>query len=317
MAILRHLRVPVAVAAVTVAMGCDRDDPTIPSASRGPVTVQAILRAGDDTVRVAITQTRFSLFGTRLAPVSGAEVWIHGPHASVALRETGPELVACLWAPPGAPTEPPDDDVAGGCYVGVLPAAIQPGERYGLSITLPDGNMVEGETFVPKPGTVTLEAGGRVVLPPAGPGLGWPVGVDLAWSRDSDAVALQFDLQRSVPYAADKVIEGGACSVAYTFEPSRTRAAAGTGELQVYRVHCIRQVDPDDPNRYEPIAWDSVKTAVYVVAENPEYGYFTDYLLFEEAMPLPKASAGIRGAVGVFGAVTVTGVPIVFVQDDP
>lgn len=284
-----------------------------------PPAVHAILRAGDDTVRVAITGARFPGFGnsTEVEPVSGADVRIHGPFGSVVLQEAAPGMGQCLRRhedqEPGVDAEP-------GCYVQLLPEAVQAGERYGLSITLPTGEVVTGETHVPTPATLSLESGGRVVVDADSVGGQVMVRVGLEWSRAPDAVALEFSLLQVAAFAGGETAPAVACGIGFDMEPRRTPAAAGTGEVRVFHISCFKPIDPEDPFRLTEVAWDSIAAVVQVAAADSAYAFFEDSIRTADALPWPRAAVGLEGAVGpegavgVFGAVAVTEVPLVLIR---
>jgi hypothetical protein len=319
MAILMRVRGWAAVAVVMSATGCELvREPTVVEPLERPATVHAILRAGDDTVRVLISRAR--VLGPRvdIVPVTGAEVWIHGPSGRVALRETGPEMAPCMALPPTPPVGSPEDDEGEGCYIGVLPAPVQPGERYGLSITLPSGDLVVGETNVPMPPTVSLKSSSRLVLRTTRDGTAAPASVGLVWSRGPDAVALQFGVGPGVAYVGDEVVPGASCWVySPPFFAPWTRRPAGEMELQVFDAGCDMVPSPPETGPVEPVPWDSISFAVYVAAADTAYGYYYEHHLGNDVLPWPRAAAGLEGAVGVFGAVAVTKVPLMIVRENP
>jgi len=321
MAILMRIRGCAAVAAALMATGCDLvREPTVIDSLEHPATVHAILRAGDDTVRVLISRAR-ALNDFDMVPVTGAEVWIHGPSGPVALRETGPGMGPCTGGVPVSPAESPGDAEGAGCYIGVLPTTVRSGERYGLRIRLPSGELVVGETYVPIPPTVSLNSASRLVLR-TGPD-GWvdPPVVRMMWSRGPDAAALEFDVGLGVAYAGGDVVPGAWCVVSASPYPFLTylfgrRDPAGEIELRVYGAACEVMPDPTDPGRVETVHWDSVSVTVHVAAADTAYRDYVENR-FDNVRPWPRAAAGLEGAVGVFGAVAVTEVPLMIVRENP
>lgn len=317
MAILRRLDGAAAFVAMIAAAGCELErEPTEVGPLEVPIAVHAVLRSGDDTARVVITRGRF--YGNwgrpSVHPISHADVRIHGPFGSVVLQEAAPGLGRCLLQPGESEI---GVDAEAGCYARVLPAAVQAGERYGLAITLPSGEVVTGETYVPTPATLSLESGGRLVVDAGSNGTWVQARIGMEWSRAPDAESLDFWLVPVAAFAGGEEVPAAACAIGHDVELNRAWEASGTGEVRIFQIYCFSRPDPEDPYRVVEVAWDSIAAVVQATAADSVYGRFMDSVMSGDALRWPRAAAGLDGAVGYFGAVAVTEVPLLLIRAKP
>lgn len=309
------------VAAAFGAAGCDLvREPTPLGPLEHAVAVHAVLRADDDTARVLISRTRIDAPESGFDPVSGADVRISGPFGDAVLREAAPGMGRCTndIFVPGTGTDAPDAEA--GCYAAILPAAVRAGGRYGLRITLPNGDIVTGETVVPAAPSITTGTDGepRLAVPADGDADAVPAVLTFSWSGVDAAAMTEVGFSQRAVFLGDTVAaEDVMCGVSYSLFPVGAEDGSAPWELRVSGASCAARQDPEDPNGWQPVAWDSIAAAVHVTAFDSTYARYVEEVLQENARRRDRSSMGIEGAVGVFGSVAVGKRPVMLIRDRP
>lgn len=272
MAILRILALAPLLSAVVA--GCMRDPVGLDLDPE--VAVHAVLLAGSTTANVFITRVHPSPDGLDawIDPVSGADVVLHTPDDHVPLTEAA-SADACY--------RPFDDDPAWaatrGCYTATVPGAVRAGNRYALSIRLPDGATISGETTVPDQPELLAPADGEQVRIGGGDGI-----VTVRWRPTPPLGRAEIAVESLVPDCWAGLGEPLAYAQAVILDPARGEA-------------------PDIRLRGGCSALRSAFPARFVfMSFDTAYARYADVVLGQAWAAHPRASAGLSGALGVFGS---------------
>lgn len=278
---------------------CDfQRDPVRVQPAETEIIVHSLLRAGSDTVSVLLEQPRLGSGPgeARFAPVSGAAVRISGPGISVVLDEAPTAFAACVGADPFTPGEAPIKPIGPGCYAAVLPGGVRPGEQYELRADIPNSGTIRGEVTIPGTPVISSPVANAQVpvrtrssdFEPAGEvavGFVMPAGLGV------DVVLrpiTAFKGGGAAPGTRCRLEQGG----------SLLRAAADVDSARVLIRSPLACSSPGSPARAD--APDSLSAEVLVTAYDTAYLRYA-YAVRDEAVGRRRASAGITGALGVFG----------------
>lgn len=287
-----------AAAALAALAGCSfLRDPTPVEAMGEQPSVHALLLTGSDTVRVLLQRVGASrnpqMEAVTAAPLTGARVRLVAGGQEVALAESPAHLTGCTARSVG--------DVApaskAGCYAALLPGGVRPGAAYGLRITLPGGETIEGEA-VALPALRAEVPGSRVVV--AGRGFAGPDGqntrIPIRTSGAEGSPVVAVEVIARVAYFRGQADTRSLCSVQYPPARLLPRAADGSVEMVFYGVSC-----PPPAGSNTPARPDSVRALVRVVAFDSAY---TRYVAAQEsdAALARELTLGVKGAVGLFAA---------------
>jgi hypothetical protein len=289
--------------------GCLRDaDPL--AVDPDPLQVHAVLTAGADSVTVLVSRPAADRHGYR--PVSGAEVRLIHEGAAVRLFERT-DSTACAMVghmPIGG---------GSGCYTAVLPQRVTAGGVYDLEVLVPGGARVTGTTRVPGPVTITgpdrttysIECSRLAGSPPGGGGSCWgysagppthrlePLAtLELEWTAPAGAGRVEVLFRTSRVERQGTTYFGPLCEVG---APTLYRAVAAPHDgvrWPVQSIHCGSPIDA--------IGWNTIFLDAIVAAYDAAYGAYMDAVLDRDAARIESLSAGLEGALGVFGSVNVT-----------
>ncbi len=312
------------LALLAAVAGCDPVLP--PTAVDLPPSVQlnALLRAGTDTVAVLIERTGTEDGSLRTVPVSGARVRLSGPGGEVVLREAPAGFAACVRELDGTGTQQPVQRPIGpGCYAGLAPGGVRAGGAYSLAADLPGHGPVTGRTTVPHPPEpVTPTEGARVATRALFPGPGNP-------PVTSDAIVLRWRTHRAgeqvIPstspgavYRDGRAVAGAECGVylraaGQVVPDGRTRddfadSMAVRGEV----AGCGEWTGSGPSRQFRPIRADSVEVHLHLTALDSVYARARG----GDALREGSASVGVAGAYGVFVGLASARRRIVFVLPD-
>lgn len=280
MAVLNRRRTAILAAAALAAAGaCDH--PVEPFGDY--VLVHSVLQADSDTARLRLE--RVDPEGSTWASIDDAQVVLEGPESTVLTWVPGPPCVDTATLPIRRDT---------GCYVGAPAGAVTAGSEYRLSASLAAGQEVRGRTRVPlPPGLELLEE----------PWIRWPlphpfVAVRVVWDAGGGVGRVEARLGALEGHERNGAWHSG-CSL--ELDPFAHDPRTGPAEIRIRDIGC-------------PFDWDTLAVEVRSTAYDTAYARY-----FEQAGPTSKgisfsnASAGLDGALGVFGA-AATAVDTFFVM---
>lgn len=285
--------------------GCIRDADPFTVDTR-PLQVHAVLQAGADSATVLLSRPASDRHS--YLPVSGAEVYLSHDGGAVRLSEHGGGAACAVSGrtPIGTGL---------GCYTGALPEPVQPGPVYALEVVLPGGARVTGRTTVPEQLQLTAPEPGVAYAVECAPAQYFsqcrsdfsdepPYGfvplavITLQWESAPDGSLVEA-LFRPVRVVKDgTAYPGGACEVE---PPTLFRAAAASRGSVRWPVHSIYCSGPIDV-----IGWDTIYMAATVAVYDSAYATYMDAVRGRDAARVQSVSAGLEGALGVFGAVNTT-----------
>lgn len=300
-----------------LASGCDfLRDPTQIDVRGSETIVHSVLRAGSDTVAVLLQRAEPATGGNgpRIVPVSGAAVRIAGGGASVLLAEAPSGFPSCIRGERNPLGEALGDSIRAGCYAAVLPGGVRAGERYELRIELAGGERIEGTTVVPgAPEILAPDANARFevrtqIAPPYGAGVGEiPVRVRVSAGTGGAEAGLAtltaFEDGRAAPDARCRIEHGSGIR--------RTPADPDTLRIRIINpIDCAQQVE----SGYRRVEWDSLHVRLLVAAYDTAYVRYVESLYDGETVARGRASAGVMGALGVFGGAATAERPVTLVS---
>lgn len=279
------------------------------------VVVHAMLEAGSERVGVRMRRVRAPAFlgDSASRPLSGAAVRIARGGATVALPEDAAGFAPC--APSTAQTEPPATAGAG-CYAASLPGGVVPGEPHELRIDLPaGGGTVRGTAVAPAPARVLSPAAGARLGVPGTSSPGGGAVLPVRWEAGAGVAGIAISLLAREVFEGGKAVPGATCFADLSGPGAQggllDARAADSATLRVEGLFCgISGNSPAEPGR--PVAADSVRAVLRVLAFDTAYTRYAE--VFENKSARPEAAtAGLSGALGVFGGVAETRVPVVLV----
>ncbi|HEU0078099.1 MAG TPA: DUF4249 family protein, partial [Longimicrobiaceae bacterium] len=163
------------LALLAAAAGCELVLPPTGIDVEPSVQLNALLRAGVDTVAVLIERTGAEQGSLRTVPVSGARVRLSGPGGEVVLREAPAGFAPCVREFDYTDQQPVPRPIGPGCYAGVVPGGVRAGATYSLAADLPGRGPVSARATVPHPPEpVTPTEGARFAIRPLSPAPGGP-----------------------------------------------------------------------------------------------------------------------------------------------
>lgn len=295
-----------------VALGltaCERA-PTPFEMTREHVAVHAVLLAGSD--RAPLKIARFRPLTQRTAPLTGLGVALIQGSDTLRLEQAQPGMEGCA----GVVLEVAEP----GCYTGRLSAPIRSGEHYELDIELPGGERAWGTALVPNPPQVlTPEIAQRIPLrcpspdecrTVAGSKVLEPLAIiPTSWRAKPDAARIELDLHLMTVYRDGQAVDDAQCR----FFPPNPQAFEGAAEthteFRIYEVSCGTNVSSE-------VHWDSIAARVVVTAFDTAYARYANTVFGRESLLDSYASAGIRGALGVFGGAASSEREVILVRQN-
>lgn len=283
--------------------GCLRDDDPF-DVDTSPLQVHGVIRAGETLVTVLVSTPGDDR--ESYDAVSGADVFLIHDDVPVRLSErtSGP---ACAAAGP---------DLIGsgvGCYSAVLPQPVQPGGEYELEVMVQGRAPVTGRTRVPDAVTFMARNFDPYAYTVACP----PLNVSTICSREPDPDS------DSPPLTVIEIAwlePAGAAYVDAQFRPVGVIKDNAEFEGSICRIDPDTMLNPEPAPRGsvrwpiriiecdEPIAltgWDTIDLNATVAVYDSAYGQYIDATLGRDAARRESVSAGLDGAIGVFGSVNV------------
>jgi hypothetical protein len=275
-----------AVAAAAASAGCLRvPEPILPVVES--VAVHAVLDTGGREAVVLVT--RFPPGATQAVPVTDAEGEVGRGGVSVALA-----------ADAGAPCRfEAGAAVASGCYRASLAEPVAPGDEWWLRVTLAGGETARGEVRVPLAPEIREPAGEEIRLQFSSRDGGTVVDAPLRWVWADAAARLGQRFGPATGFGAGAVLNAH-CHAAARIEDAPAGTVPPLGEtharLLVHGAACQAAGGP--------VAWDSIRVPLLWVATDTAAARYLSAAHAGTGIRPQRASAGLRGAFGVFGATT-------------
>jgi hypothetical protein len=308
------------LALLVAAAGCD---PVLPPAVvdlEPSVQLNAMLRAGADTVAVLIEQTGTEGSSLRTVPVSGGHVRFSGPGGEVVLREAPAGFPACVrefdhTGPQAVPLP-----IAAGCYAGVAPGGVRAGATYSLAADLPGLGPVTARTTIPHPPEPVYPAeGARVPLRAIHPQVAMVVSdaLVLRWRTRSQGETVVPSTAPGAVFREGRAVPGAECAM-YLMGDGETvldgRMRDGFADSVVVRTQlagCAEWTGAAPPGQFRPFRPDSVEVYLHLTALDTAYTRSREGR--GDAVREKNASVGISGAYGLFVGMASARRRIVFV----
>lgn len=303
------------LALAALAAGCDLTRGPTPLELTGEtVSVHSVLRARSDTVAVWLTR---SLPGTgedgpELEPISGAQVRISGPGGSVELAEVTDTVRPCGrldWVDTHSPDRP-----GAGCYGAIFPAGIEHGARYELLVVLPGGDTIRGATVVPEAPVLLAPANHTRIEVPAWSSSSPAETLEVRWRLDPEARSV-----RPGPgLVAERAFERGAVQAGAFCQLVAWPGGDPVGstevrvDLEIYSANCYRP--PTETSPPAAIDWDSIHVLLRVPACDTACARYQEQVANQRYAPEDRASAGLKGAYGLFGGLALAERSLVLVR---
>ena len=262
--------------------------------------VYAVIEVGSPQVRV-LAEELLDTGGRR--PLQGAQGSVSGSYGSAPLTEAVAGPQPCFATALGEMTSGQE-----GCYTGLLPRPAGAGESLTLDMVLPDGSEVRGALVTPEPPVASIPPDSQrvTVVSQVLPRDGLPIAIVpivLEAAPGGQRVDVVATVVRAFRFGGGgETIDPGGCEVATSTGSFRAPQLQGEHDLFLYSVTCrvSGQVIP----------WDSLDLAVHVISMEENYATYFDRVLGSSSIAATRASFGLEGAVGVFGAVATTVLPL-------
>jgi hypothetical protein len=310
------------LALLAAAAGCDVVLPPTGVDLEPSVQLNALLRAGVDTVAVLIEQTGTEDGSLRTSPVSGARVRLSGPGGEVVLREAPAGFAACVREFDHTGQVAVPRPIGPGCYAGLAPGGVRAGGTYSLAADLPGRGPVAARTTVPHPPEpVTPTEGARIATRTLSPGPGNP-------PATSDALTLRWRTRRAgeqvIPSAAQgavfrdgRAVAGAQCGVnlmgvgEVVVDERSGNAFADSLVVRAQVGACGEWTGSGPVPQFRPFRADSVEVYLHLTALDSVYTQARER--GGSAVREGSASVGVTGAYGVFAGLASSRRRIVFV----
>lgn len=316
---MRRLMIGLAVAAMTCGAlsGCFREpdilhvDDTIPS-------VFSVLMAGADSAVVLVVRPAEASGPGRVIGhegVGGAEVRISSGGDTTWAAEMTDQCTAAFVG----------NQAPGGCYRATFTEPVEPGQEYHLEILLPDGGRITGQTTVPQPPRILEPAAGETVVAscdspdscygqrPTYPDQEFvPVAwVPMVWELPPGVRRVIPTLEETTTFHDGQTYTGG-CELGRIFArfgaQAEPGAAADSLPWPVLNIQCLEEA-------LQPGRFDSIRARMSVYALGPTYTAYLNALAGGNTVREARASHGLSGAYGVFGATTPAHRTLMIVRD--
>lgn len=286
--------------------GCDfLRDPTQIEVRGSEVIVHSVLRAGSDTVAVLLQRAEPATAGNgpRIEAISGAVVRIAGGGASVPLAEAPGGFPSCVRGERTPLGEALADSIRAGCYAAVFPGGVRAGERYELRIELAGGGQIEGATVVPgAPEILAPDPGSRFEVrnqPRFDEGVG---DVPVRFRVSAAVGGVEVGLDPVTAFEGGAAVPGAQCRIEHGSGIRRDGEETDTARVRIFNpIICVQQVESEGRR----IELDSLHTRLLLTAYDTAYVRYLE-VLGGETVARSRASAGVTGALGVFGGAATT-----------
>jgi hypothetical protein len=265
--------------------------------------VYAVVEVEDTVVRVLAEELLETL--GRL-PLRGAQAAVSGAFGSAALTEAAAGLPPCF-----ATYSPVFTGGEDGCYAGLLPSPLGGREALSLEIDLPDGGEVRGALVTPELPVASIPPDSqRVHVPffvPPHPEDHQPVAIVPILLEAAPGAHRVDIVAKAVRAFGGGQFEPRGCEVSASAPPVYPPALEGQIDWYLHRVVC-RVGDSVVP-------LDSLDLDLHVVSMDRNYAGYMDRVLGSSAIDQTRAGFGLQGAVGVFGAVATSVLPLRIVRE--
>ena len=270
-------------------------------------TIYGVLEVESPLVRVLAEEVMDT--GGRQV-LRGAHSVLSGAFGSTPLIEAAPGLGPCFVTYSPAFTGGEE-----GCYAGLLPEPVGGSAALTLDMVLPDGSQVRGTLVTPEPPIARIPPDSqRVSVPflnPPNPEDRQPIAivpVILDAAPGGHRVDVVAKVARAFPSGrGGEEMDPRGCEVHASTAPFHAPELVGEHDWNLYRVLC-REGDSVVP-------WDSLDFDVHVISMEENYAGYVNDVLGSNAIDATRAGFGLDGAVGVFGAVATTVLPLTVFRD--
>jgi hypothetical protein len=273
----------------------------------GFLTVYGVLEVESPLVKV-LAEEVLDAGGRQV--IRGAQAVLSSAFGSTPLIESAPGLGPCF-----ATYSPAFTAGEEGCYAGMLLQAVGPSETLTLGLILPHGSEVRGTLVTPEAPVAWIPPDSQRVsvafLIPPDPEDHQPIAivpVVLDAAPGGHRVDVVAKVVRAFPLGrGGEEMDPRGCQVDASTAPFHAPELVGEHDWNLYGVLC-REGESVVP-------WDSLLFDVHVISmEQNLAGYMND-VLGSNALDATRAGFGLDGAVGVFGAVATTVLPLTVFLD--
>ena len=296
------------VALLALAAGCEIVPPPTGVDLEPSLQLNALLRAGADTVAVLLERTATENGSLRTTPVSGAQLRLAGPGGDVTLREAPAGFAACVREFDPATGLPAPAQAGPGCYAGVVPGGVRAGATYSLAADLPGRAPATARATVPlPPEPVYPVAGERIPLRlAAGPGssLLFTDALTLRWRTHRKGERVLPGVEAGRVYRGGRAVPGAVCGVYLRSDSdllvdgTGRQGLADSATVAGMVSGCGEWTGAGASRRFTALQPDSVEVHLHLTALDSAYAL--SRVSFGGAVRAPSASVGVTGAYGMF-----------------
>lgn len=309
------------VALLALAAGCEIVPPPTAVDLEPSVQLNAVLRAGADTVAVLLERTGTENGSLRTTPVSGAQVRLAGPGAEVMLREAPAGFAACVRSFDPSTGLPANGPAGPGCYAGVVPGGVRAGGTYSLAADLPGHAPVTARTTVPLPPEPVFPVAGtriplRLTTSPGG-SLLFTDALTLRWRTHRQGERVLPGVAAGRVYRGGRVVPGAQCGVYLrsdadlVVDGTGRQGFADSATVTGMVSGCGEWTGTGASRQFVALNPDSVEAHLHLTALDSAYAL--SRVSFGGAVREASASVGVTGAYGMFVGLAPSRRRIVFV----
>jgi hypothetical protein len=296
------------VALLVLAAGCDVVPPPTGVDLEPSLQLNAVLRAGADTVAVLLERTGTENGVVRTVPVTGAQLRFTGPGGEVALREAPSGFAACVRSFDPSTGIPANGPAGPGCYAGVVPGGVRAGASYSLAADVPGHAPATARTTVPlPPEPVYPVAGTRIPLrltPGPGGSLLFTDALTLRWRTHRQGERVLPGVAAGRVYRGGRVVPGAQCGVYLrsdadlVVDGTGRQGFADSATVTGMVSECGEWTGTGASRRFTALQPDSVEVHLHLTALDSAYAL--SRVSFGGAVREASASVGVTGAYGMF-----------------
>lgn len=309
---MRRIALALALAALA---GCERE-PAPLGLTGEQLQVHSLLVAGSDTAHVLLTRTLSEPIQDPTSPggqiytrpVSAADVRLVHEGRVLRLREAPEGFPPCSSTFLGRVARV--DSIKPGCYAGVVPGGIRPGERYRLEVRLNGGVAAEGSTRVPGAPEISSPApAARIPVDPPGPGGETSLAIRVRYRVPATVAGVRATLALGATYSGGRRVQSGGCSFDQGEPDVRRTVAVDSLAIAIPYFLCFRPAGERGSEVFVP---DSIDGVIALAGFDSTYTSYARAAR-QESASRDRLQAGVSGALGVFAGGGVARVPVTLV----